>query len=229
MVYYLLTQIHKMILSGANKWLPAAVINSKQSELMRWPTLSHSTIDERNLAIENQFFKEELVSYDVVGDGNCPFKSVSVILNSSEDSFASPRKSITTYMVVVASSSIFDVSPGDNLPITKHINDIKNNRVWVGEDVVLATLKFSRRELNVYIAAKASSLLINARSLLDKSFFLISLVFYELVHYCVIISKADILACSTFSSNSGKQMIEGARRKLHSSSTLNACYFNTRG
>ena len=81
----------------------------------------------------------------------------------------------------------------------------------------------------MYIAAKASSSLINARSLLDKSFFLISLAFYEPVHYCVIISKADIPTCSTFSSNSGKQMIEGARRKLHSSSTLNACYFNTRG
>ena len=53
-------------------------------------------------------------------------------------------------MAADASSSISDVPLDDNLPIAKHINNIKNNGVWVGEDVVLSTSKFLRRERHVY-------------------------------------------------------------------------------
>ena len=82
---------------------------------MRWPTVSNSTIGERNLSIEKQLVKKGLLSYDVIGDENCFFRLVSVTLNGNEDSFASLRKSIITYMAADVSSSISDVSPDDNL------------------------------------------------------------------------------------------------------------------
>ena len=110
-------------------------------------------------------------------------------------------------MTADASSSISDVSPDDNSPSAKHINNIKNNGVWVGEDVVLAISKFLRRELHVYIAAEASSPLIYTPSTLDKSLSPISLAFYELVRYGASLSKANILACSTCS-NPGNETRE---------------------
>ena len=135
------------------------------------------------------------------------FRSVFVTLNGSKDSFASLRKFITKYMTANASSNISGVSPDDNLPSAKHINNIKNNGVWVGEDVVLATSKFLRRELHVYIAAEASSPLIYTSSTLDKSLSPISLALYELVHYSAVLSKANVLACSTCS-NTGNETRE---------------------
>ena len=175
---------------------------------MRWPTLSNSTIGEHNLSIEKQLVKKGLLSYDVIGDGNCFFRSVSVTLNGNEDSFASLRKSIITYMAADVSLSISDVSPDDNLPINKHINNIKNNGIWVGEDVVLATSKFLHRELHVYIAAEASSPLICAPSTLDQSLPPISLAFYEPGHYCAVLSKANVPTCSKCSSYLGNEMGE---------------------
>ena len=175
---------------------------------MRWPTLSTSTIGERNLSIEKQLVKKGLLSYDVIGDGNYFFRSVSVTLNGNEDSFASLCKSIITYMAADVSSSISDVSPDDNLPIIKHINNIKNNEIWVGEDVVLATSKFLRHELHVYIAAEASSLLIYAPSTLDQSLPPISLAFYEPGHYRAVLLKANVPICSKCSSNQGNKMRE---------------------
>ena len=70
---------------------------------------------------------------DVIGDGNCLFRALSVVFYGREGEFSALRQSVVEHLKKSLSKS-----PIAN-DVHKYVSDISSNGVWVGEDIIATT------------------------------------------------------------------------------------------
>ena len=90
--------------------------------------LDQRVIKERMHALDEQLHSKQLTTRDVVGDGNCLFRCLSVGDYGHEERHSAIRTEITNHML---SEMAADSSP-DDFVIFKYINSISCDYVWVG-------------------------------------------------------------------------------------------------
>ena len=94
-----------------------------------------------------------LMSVNVTGDGNCFYRALSFILHGNEDHHTELRRSIAdhltrNYKCIFNVSNI--VTHADNISIEQHIQCMRLDGVWAGEEAILAAADFLKRELHIF-------------------------------------------------------------------------------
>ncbi len=149
--------------------LPATVTNVKEIKM-------------RNDNLNRQLAANNLRSIDVRGDGNCYFRSLSVVLYGDESHHAALRESISEELL-----NISRLAPAaDMQDIHAHVENIKKDGVYVGEDVIVASASCLGRNICVYIASIKSSPLVY-KPPYEAKLSQVCLAFYEPDHYRAVI------------------------------------------
>ena len=107
----------------------------------------------RNDAVQTMLRDMHLMSVNVAGDGNCFYRALSLSLHGHEDEHTELRRLIADHLTRNY-NSIFNVSNNfthaDNNSIEQHIQRMRLNGVWAGEEAILAAADFLQRELHVF-------------------------------------------------------------------------------
>ncbi len=140
--------------------------------------LDDRTIKERIHALDSQLRNKQLTTQDVAGDGNCLFRALSVCLYGHENEHTVLRASIAKHILSDNSS----VMPRYG-ELSKHVNNISKNGVWVGESVIVAAADYLQREIDVYIAAASVSPLVYSPHPEATQNSPLRLAFYEPGHF----------------------------------------------
>ena len=107
----------------------------------------------RNAAVRKMLRDMCLMSVNVTEDGNCFYRALSFILHGNEDHHTELRRSIAdhltrNYKYIFNVSNI--VTHADNISIEQHIQRMRLDGVWAGEETILAAADFLKRELHVF-------------------------------------------------------------------------------
>ena len=97
------------------------------------PALDQRVIKERVHALDEHLRSKQLTTRDVVRDGNCLFRCLSVGEYGHEERHSALRTEITNHMP----SEMAANSSSDGSEILKYINSISRDCVWVSGDVIL--------------------------------------------------------------------------------------------
>ncbi len=116
-------------------------------------TLNSAEVKRRNAVVDGQLRAEGLRAVDVIGDGNCYFRAVSVCLYNNESCHLALRKSIVNHILELASTG--NALPGVSMDVEdpsvrQELDRMMRSGTWAGEDMIAATAAFLRRPVHVY-------------------------------------------------------------------------------
>ena len=117
----------------------------------------------RNAAVRAMLRDMRLMSVNVTGDGSCFYRALSLILHGNEDHHTELRRPIADHLTRNY-DCIFNVSnnvtQAGNFLIEQHIQRMRLDGVWAGEEAILAAADFLQRELHVfkYVTSAVASL-----------------------------------------------------------------------
>ena len=116
-------------------------------------TLDSAEVKRRNAVINGQLRAEGLRAVDVIGNGNCYFRAISVCLYNNESGHLELRKSIVNHIIELASAG--DALPGISMDVEdpsvrKGLDNMMQSGTWAGKDMIAATAAFLRRPVHVY-------------------------------------------------------------------------------
>ena len=115
--------------------------------------MDNDTAVLRNAAVQAMLRDMRLMSVNVTGDGNCFYRALSLILHGNEDHHTELRRSIADHLTRNY-NCIFNVSDNlthsGNISIEQHIQRMRLDGVWAGEEAILAAANFLQRELHVF-------------------------------------------------------------------------------
>ncbi len=123
--------------------------------------ISQDICNARNAALHLQLQRRHLKLVNVQGDGNCLFRAVSVNICGHENQHGKLRCAIASHMPTC--KPLRDLSGSDTNSLMKcqqRANAMKQDKVWAGEDVVLAAADYLQRDIHVFIAAEQASPLV---------------------------------------------------------------------
>ena len=115
--------------------------------------LDRHVIDERVRNLNAQLLHNHLTTTDVIGDGNCFFRALSVCLYGHENEHTTLRSSVANHL----RATIVNVSSPDSDALLRAVADVARDGSWVGEDVIAATAEYLQRIIHVYFAASSAS------------------------------------------------------------------------
>jgi OTU-like cysteine protease len=152
--------------------------------------LDQLTIYNRQAAVDKQLADRNLTSINVLGDGNCFFRAISVCLYGHEHEHAALRADIAKHFEATAGglASAMDIGPEDYAELRKRAAIVGRDGEWAGEDVILTTSAFLQRDIHVYLAGANSSPMIYS-PLVHSMSKPINIAFYEPGHYRAVIEK----------------------------------------
>ena len=137
-----------------------------------------------------------MASFDVIGDGNCFYKAVSIIVYGDQKNYVDLRQSLAQFVSLPCQSAC--ISSANNESLRQLANDIRKDESWAGKDIILATANFLQGPLHVYCASCTSPPLVYAPELSSASQAVpVLLVFYEPGHFGAIFNKSDGLVNGT--------------------------------
>ncbi len=153
--------------------------------------VSSNEAAKRNQIVEERLVANGQMSVDVISDGNCLFRSISVCLTGSESKHTKLRNDIVQHMV----DNCADIAGSASRPATelrRHFESMRRDGVWAGEDVVKAAASCLGRAIHVYTASGNSWPLIYQPEggAAVASSLPIKLAFYEPGHYRAVYSSA---------------------------------------
>ncbi len=134
----------------------------------------------RNNSVDLQLSSKNLCSIDVIGDGNCYFRALSVYLNGHESDHMTLRQTIIQCL-----ATTFGLASDDalgNESASNQVSKLMSSGTWVGEEAILATSAYLQRDVHVFTAFAKSSPLIYAANSANCAP-PITLAFYEPGHY----------------------------------------------
>jgi len=151
-------------------------------------------VKDRNNAVESQLLNNNLCSVDVSGDGNCFFRAVSFALFAHEEKHSDLREAVANDIAKGAKAAFHEsdeCNTAKTTAILAHIDKARTNGTWVGEDVVLATAEYLRREIYVYTAMGNYSPATYTPSscLRQPTLSPVSVAFYEPGHYKAVVTR----------------------------------------
>ena len=111
-------------------------------------------IQSRNDALNTQLHNKKLGTIDVVGDGNCFFRALSVSLHGHQCCHVLLRATIAHH--VDEEANLF-ASSDNRVALDQLAIYISKDGFWAGEDVIYATAKALSRSIHVYFAVNSHS------------------------------------------------------------------------
>ena len=143
-----------------------------------------------------------MASFDVIGNGNCFYRAVSVSVYSDQKNYIDLRQSLAQFVSLPCQSDCISSANYDSL--RQLTNDIRKDGSWAGEDIILSTANFLQQPLHVYYASCTSPPLVYASELSFASQAVpVLLAFYEPGHFRAIFNKSDSLVNGTKSVGNG--------------------------
>ena len=145
--------------------------------------LDSTTVQQRNVCVVKQFSDKHLRSIDVVGDGNCLYRAISLSVYGSQSEHGELHKAIASHMLD-KSPAIFDtggLSPSDVVNLRNHAHFLLRNGEWGGEEVLVTAADFLQRNIKVYSIAGMPNVYSPVTG--PACHQPISLAFYESGHY----------------------------------------------
>lgn len=165
-------------------WGPVGSLEAVVNAATAPSSLSSSVISARNAEVDKQLCDSNLCSIDVVGDGNCFFRSISMSLYGHERDHMKLRIATTDVLAEQLGGNSESVSSR----VQRHIEDVRRSGTWVSEDVIVAAAACLRRAIHVYLAAgKFSPRIYNSPA--GSSLLPILLAFYEPGHYRAVLKE----------------------------------------
>ena len=99
-------------------------------------------------------------SVDVIGDGNCAFRSIAVCLTGTENGHLQLRTDIVRSMIRDSAGAVGKSSSAAADQVRDHLSNMSCNGVCVGEYVICMAATFLDREIHVYTATSKTGPLI---------------------------------------------------------------------
>jgi OTU domain-containing protein 3 len=124
-------------------------------------SISNDICQARNAALRLQLQRKQLKLVNVQGDGNCWFRAVSVNICGHENQHSELRRLIANHMP--RCKALRDLSGSDVETMRKcqqRASAMMRDKVWAGEDVILAAADYLQRDIHVFIAAEQASPLV---------------------------------------------------------------------
>ncbi len=114
-------------------------------------TITLPEIKLRNKSLDNELLSQGLRSINVIGDGNCFFRAISLNLYNNEDEHQRIRKSVVQYL-----KNATNVVPGITVDLSdkvvlQHLKEMEMDGSWAGDDFILPTAAFLQRVIHIYI------------------------------------------------------------------------------
>ena len=111
--------------------------------------------------MDRQLSANKMKSIDVIEDGNCLFRSLSVCLYNTENEHIKLRQSVIDHIVQLAAdgktlpSVSMDVADSS---VRQQLAKLRLPGTWVGEDIILTAATFLQRPIHIYnYASKGNS------------------------------------------------------------------------
>ena len=117
---------------------------------------------------------------NVLGDGNCFYRSLSVSLYGHQDCHIALRTSIADHI----RSQVAAALPEERNALLQQADVTAKNGVWATKDTIISAAELLRLNIKVYIAALQSSPLCYSPSLPVMDPRPLLLAFYEPGHFC---------------------------------------------
>jgi OTU-like cysteine protease len=149
-----------------------------------------TVIQQRNASVSRQLCDKRLYSTDVVPDGNCLFRAISLCVHGQQSKHAELR-SVVVHHLLQNADSIFKsscLSTEDVSALRSHVQPLLMDGEWVGEECLLAAADFLRREVHVFVSAVNISPIVYSPAIEPALHQPIALAFYEPGHYCSVSS-----------------------------------------
>jgi hypothetical protein len=148
-----------------------------------------AVIDARNVAVDNDLASRKLQAVDVIGDGNCLFRALSVGLYGDESHHLQLRQDTATHLSLHYTSlfTMAGVSTADfDLDsVGSCVKRIQQANTEAGEKSIVAAADFLRRPIHIYKYVKppGNSPTVYPPSSGPAVHSPIALAFYEPGHY----------------------------------------------
>jgi hypothetical protein len=148
------------------------------------------TIQHRNSSVEKQLADNYLYSIDVVGDGNCFFRALSLSLHGSQSLHAQLRKAIALHLRD-NTTAVFGPSLSDDLCAVRDcVNSLLTNGSWAGEEAIVTAADYLQREIQIYTSFGTTSPLIYSPASCAPCHPPIALAFFEPGHYRLVADQS---------------------------------------
>jgi hypothetical protein len=155
--------------------------------------LDDATIKERNDTVEQTLASLGLQSVDVMGDGNCQFRAMSVGVYGDESHHSELRMRTASHMALNYQSlfKTSDTSLNDTEKVNMSVNRIKRDKEEVGQETILTAADLLQRQLHIYRFVTPPGTTPEIYSPINKPVYPpIALAFYEPGHYRAVKSIA---------------------------------------
>ena len=161
--------------------------------------LDAATIYQRNEVLDKKLNDDHLTTVDVVGDGNCFYRSISYGLHRNQLSHSELRQNIAQHLLTNY-AKIFKTTvdcKDDYDVISKCVNDMKTDCVWAGEESIIAAADFLCREIRVYkFSTSLHKIPIVYSPCSDLNFSpALRIAYYEPGHYRCVVGKSSNDLC----------------------------------
>ena len=116
--------------------------------------MSSEVILARNELVDERLAVDGLQSVDVIGDGNCAFRSIAVCLTGTENGHLQLIRDIVR-SIIRDSAGAVDKSPSAAADqVRDHLSNMSRNGVWVGDVISAAATFFDRKFEFIQLQAK---------------------------------------------------------------------------
>ena len=118
----------------------------------------------------------------VIGDGNCFFCALSVVLYGREGEFSVLCQSVVEYL-----KESLSTSPTAN-DVHKYVSDISSDGVWVEEDIIATAADHLQRNIYVYMSTSSTLPLVYCPQTADSMLPSLCIAFYEPGHFKAVLN-----------------------------------------
>jgi hypothetical protein len=157
--------------------------------------ISQDICNTRNAALHLQLQRKHLKLVNVQGDGNCLFRAMSVNLCGHENQHGELRCAVASHMPKCKPLRNLSDNDADSLRKCQQRADaMRQDKIWAGEDVILAAADYLQRDIHVFIAAEQASPLVYSTGVTALP--PVRIVFTEPGHYQAVVDM-DIAEVSS--------------------------------
>ena len=108
-------------------------------------------IISRNADVDKQIKKRQLITVEVLGDGNCFFRAVAMSVYGDQSRHAQLRAAVALSMLSTMGDECQHTD--DVLAYHRRVNEISKDGNCVGEEAILATAHYLQWPICVFIAS----------------------------------------------------------------------------
>ncbi len=147
---------------------------------------------KRNSLVDRHLATSNLRTVDVISDGNCYYRAVSVNLYGDEAQHCRLRLAIADHALQLADAGedLLGVSSCNiDASTRRQIENMRIERTWAGEEAIVSTASYLRRPVHIYTYASNCDLLplMYSHPKCDDGAIPIRLAFYLPGHYRAVV------------------------------------------